>query len=371
MPEAQPLAFILMPFAAEFDDVYEHLIQTPLESAGFEVRRADSLLNQRSVLQDVIRGIADAALIVADVSGLNPNVLYELGLAHALGKRAVMITRNLEELPFDLRPYRANEYSIRFNEAGRIAETLTAVGEAVLNGSAQFSNPVQDFAPTALVESSQVNVSPTARQSGGTAASEGANDADEESDGVEDLGLLEYAELLQSAGDASVRVIGQIGESTAAIGDKMNNHTERLGRAQQNLGDKGAGVYLKILRDAAKDLDDYSGVLAPLNVEFRRSVTTTAEAATALARHRVVESDEDGEALAAEIESIREAEGEMAKAYDSVTEFAASLLALPHMDRVFTQSARRAAQLVNETAEITEVAQSEYARARQVLEERA
>lgn len=45
-----PLAFILMPLAADFDDVYEHLIRQPLEEVGFEVRRADSLIHQTSVL---------------------------------------------------------------------------------------------------------------------------------------------------------------------------------------------------------------------------------------------------------------------------------------------------------------------------------
>ena len=119
MPVAQPLAFILMPFDADFEEVYTELIQKPLADAGFTVRRADSLLNQRNILQDVVRGIAQAELIVADVSGLNPNVMYEVGLAHAMGKRTVMITQDIDELPFDFRTYRANEYSVRFTEASK------------------------------------------------------------------------------------------------------------------------------------------------------------------------------------------------------------------------------------------------------------
>src|SRR5687768_5943245 len=99
-----------MPFDAEFEDVYEHLINASLAEVGFDFKRADSLLIQRNIHQDVNRGIADAELIIADVTGLNGNVLYELGLAHAMGKRSILLTQSIEELPFDLRPYRANEY---------------------------------------------------------------------------------------------------------------------------------------------------------------------------------------------------------------------------------------------------------------------
>lgn len=149
-----------MPFGPDYDDVYRDLIAEPLVSAGFTVRRADSLLNQTSVLQDVVKGIADADLVIADVTGLNPNVLYELGLAHAMGKRTVMITQSIAELPFDLRPYRANEYSTRFGRAGDLVRTLTDIGQAVLRGDAEFSNPVQDYAPLALHQGAQVGTTP-------------------------------------------------------------------------------------------------------------------------------------------------------------------------------------------------------------------
>ncbi|MCW2750564.1 MAG: hypothetical protein JWR83_1674 [Aeromicrobium sp.] len=370
MPDPKPLAFILMPFDADFTDVYTELIKLPLEEVGFEVRRADSLLNQRSVLQDVIRGIADAALIVADVSGLNANVMYELGLAHALGKRTIMITRDIDQLPFDLRPYRANPYSTRFTEAGEIVATLKEVGEAVLAGDAQFSNPVQDFAPDALVSTSQVNESPRPRDTTGRASS-GSKTPDDADEDEPEPGVMEYAVMLQESSDRVVEVIGRIADATGEVGDHMTQRTEELERAQRNLGDKGAGVFLKIMRDTATDLDKFSDSLEPGNRELRESIMSFAAAATGLARTRTVETDEDRESLREDIEAIEQAETAMVESYFSVTEFANTLLSLPHMDRVLTQAGRRAATLLSETAEITETAQAEYARARGLLEKRA
>jgi len=369
MSAQPPLAFILMPFDADFADVYTDLIHTPLETAGFEVRRADSLLNQRSVLQDVIRGIADAALIVADVSGLNPNVMYELGLAHALGKRTIMITRDIDELPFDLRPYRANPYSLRFTEAGKIVATLEEIGRAVIEGAAQFSNPVQDYAPDALVASSQVNEAPRPRATPEAASSSGSVRDPDDKEG--EPGFIEYALQLHEDSERSVDVMSKIGAATEQIGDQMTGHTQRLDRARKNLGDKGAGVYLSIMRDAAKDLDVYSETLTPANVELRKSIMSFAEAATGLARNRDVETDEDRTSLSEDIAAISEAEDAIVESYFSVSGFAKTLLELPHMDRVLTQAARRAASLVSETADIMETAQAEYARARGLLEERA
>jgi hypothetical protein len=140
-----------MPFDAAFTDVYEQLIRTPLEAAGFLVRRADSLFNQQQILKDVVKGIADATLVIADVTGLNENVLYELGLAHALGKRTVMITQKLDDLPFDLRAYRANEYSMLFHKAGELKDLLAKVGEAVLRGKRISATPSRTLLHTPFV----------------------------------------------------------------------------------------------------------------------------------------------------------------------------------------------------------------------------
>lgn len=367
MPENGPLAFILMPFDADFDDVYSDLIRPPLEDAGFRVRRADSLLNQRSVLQDVIRGIADAELIIADVSGLNPNVLYELGLAHAMGKRTVMLTQSIEELPFDLRPYRANEYSTRFNAAAKISESLSEIGAAVLQGRADFSNPVQDFAPQAL--RSEVQVARTPRHpEGGQEAASAADESDEEAE--PDIGLYEANVELQEGNDRIVAVAAEIGNATKEIGDRVSERSERIDATRKNLGNKAGPVLLRIMKDTAQDFDWYSDTVEPLNKELQLAVQEISRGTNAIARFRASDQSVDPDTLEREIASLESAETAMAESFASVSGFGDRISTLPNLESTLHRATRRAARVVADTAEIIETAQAEFGRAKALLAER-
>ena len=139
-------AFVLMPFDPEFEDIYSDLIARTLESEGFTVERADSSLDQENVLKDIIHGIARAHLVVAELTGMNPNVLYELGIAHALGKPTVLLTQAVEEVPFDLRSYRMIVYSVHYAEAKALRDRLGDIARRLRERSIRFGNPVTDFA---------------------------------------------------------------------------------------------------------------------------------------------------------------------------------------------------------------------------------
>lgn len=363
-----------MPFDEAFTDVYTHLIKGPLESVGFRVMRADSLFKQQQILKDVVKGIADATLIIADVTDLNENVLYELGLAHALGKRVVMITQKLDQLPFDLRPYRANEYSTQFNRANDLKVLLTEVGKAVLSGEAEFSNPVQDFAPYALKSSAQVAAVP---QSGGaiTPSSDVAwtNDVRTNAQATsndEEPGLLEHMIGLHRGGATATDVAEQIARHTNDIGEKIERHTERLGRASSSLGDRAAGAQLAIARDVARDLDRYSDSLKPLTDQLRSGLRDMAAGANALAREGQINDDEDAAAVEEMIVTMAGAEAGMAQGRAGVENFAQMMLTMPNLDRVLTRATRRAGQVISETAEEIQNGEAEFARARGLLEER-
>ena len=362
MPEALR-AFVLMPFDEDFEAVYSELIKGPLEAHGFEVSRADSLLNQRSVLADVISGIASADLIVADASGLNPNVLYEMGLAHALGKPTVMVTQNIEELPFDLRPYRANEYSTRFNEADELANTLGEIGGAMARGEAEFSNPVQDFAPEAFV---RVQGQRTSSRRRADTAEEGKGEDGSESE----PGLIEAAVALQEGNAATEEVAERIAAATSEVGERFSVHSERLVKAQKNLGDRGAGVFLSIMRDAARDLDEYRDGMMTHNQDLRGAIDRVAIAANVIAQHRIIDGDADRQSVTEDIVALEQAEQKMAETRQSVLGFADSIISMPPMDSILTRAERRAAQIVNETAEIIESGEAEMGRARKLLADR-
>ncbi|MFL6240193.1 MAG: hypothetical protein ACJ735_11950 [Actinomycetes bacterium] len=370
------MAFVLIPFEAPFDAVFDGLIQPALDEAGFEVRRADSLLNQQNILRDIVRGITDAALVVADVTGVNENVLYELGLAHALGKRTMMITQDISGLPFDLRAYRATEYSIVFNEAEHLKEVLGAVGRAVLDGSAEFSNPVQDFAPEALTQSAQVRgslaVVEQATGSDGANPSEGGDgrppEPEREGDSTE--GLLDHFLALETSSEELTQISTAIGGATEAIGDKITEHGEKLTSAQAQLGTKGAGVYLKLLREAAKDVDEFADTIAPLNEQMQRTMQEFAAHTDALAREAIIE-DEAG-ALSAEenAAALEELQTSMTTALEEINGFAQTLLDTPNISKDFTRASRRAGRIVSETATLIETARAELARSAELIRQR-
>ncbi|MHC4478370.1 MAG: hypothetical protein ACYTEL_22250 [Planctomycetota bacterium] len=101
----KPFAFILMPFEKKFDDVYKLGIKQACDNAGAYAERVDDQIFQESILQRVYNQIAKADIIIADMTGRNPNVFYETGYAHALGKHVILLTQKADDIPFDLKHY--------------------------------------------------------------------------------------------------------------------------------------------------------------------------------------------------------------------------------------------------------------------------
>ncbi len=93
--EIKEECFVLMPFAPKFDVIFEEVLRPAIEDVGLAPVRADQIYGNKRIMQDVWDSIKAARMIVAELTGRNANVLYELGLAHSLGKQAVIITNTL------------------------------------------------------------------------------------------------------------------------------------------------------------------------------------------------------------------------------------------------------------------------------------
>lgn len=103
------LVSIMMPFGAEFNPIYSAL-QQAITSIGMECVRADDIWEHHTIIQDIVNIIARAKVVVCDCSGKNPNVFYEAGIAHAIGKEVILITQSEHDIPFDLRHIRYIRY---------------------------------------------------------------------------------------------------------------------------------------------------------------------------------------------------------------------------------------------------------------------
>jgi hypothetical protein len=117
--------FVMMPFGAWFDRYYAEIYVPAIKEAGFEPVRADELFTTGSVVEQIWEQIEKAKLLLADLSGKNPNVFYELGLAHAARQPVVFTASELEDVPFDLRHLRVIIYDIREPEwAARLRNSV-------------------------------------------------------------------------------------------------------------------------------------------------------------------------------------------------------------------------------------------------------
>jgi len=103
--------FVVMPFAAEFDDVYILGIREVAERLEFTVDRADDIEHNENILDVVQQQIRDCDAIIADITGKNANVFYEVGYAHSAGTPTVLACRQGEDVPFDLRAINYISYS--------------------------------------------------------------------------------------------------------------------------------------------------------------------------------------------------------------------------------------------------------------------
>lgn len=97
--------FVLMPFDKAFDDIYNYGIKESCKEVDAYCERVDEQMFEERMTDRIYNQIAKADLIIADMTGKNPNVFYEVGYAHALNKPTILLTQKSEDIPFDLKDY--------------------------------------------------------------------------------------------------------------------------------------------------------------------------------------------------------------------------------------------------------------------------
>lgn len=96
---------VMMPFSTEFNDVYGCINDACYED-GMSCHKADDFWHHSAIIQDIFELIFRSSFVIVDFTGKNPNVFYEAGIAHTLGKTVLPITQNGKDIPFDLRHHR-------------------------------------------------------------------------------------------------------------------------------------------------------------------------------------------------------------------------------------------------------------------------
>ncbi len=131
-PEKTAHAFVIMPFQKELRCVYDGPIRAACRKLRLSVERADDIFSNNDVTDDIWNALVNS-FVIADCTNRNPNVFYELGIAHTLGKPALLITQLKEDVPSDLRSFRYIEYSMSrsglLKLEGALSKTLKDITE--------------------------------------------------------------------------------------------------------------------------------------------------------------------------------------------------------------------------------------------------
>ena len=108
-PIEPDLVAVMMPFHAGLKPVYTS-IQSACTAKGYRALRADDIWENSTFIQDIFDLIFCSRIVVVDFSERNPNVMYETGIAHTLGKVVIPITQSFNDIPSDLGHHRALKY---------------------------------------------------------------------------------------------------------------------------------------------------------------------------------------------------------------------------------------------------------------------
>ena len=115
------LMSVMMPFSPEFDDVYKAIRQTA-SAVSIRCLRVKDIWEENIIIQDIVSLICRSKIVICDCTDRNPNVFYEAGIAHVLGKDVIIIAQNERDIPFNIGHLRYLKYLD--NNEGR--ERLTA-----------------------------------------------------------------------------------------------------------------------------------------------------------------------------------------------------------------------------------------------------
>ena len=322
--------FILMAFDDKFDDVYEAFIKPLFEesdSASFGVDRADDIHNQQNIMQDIVTRIEQSHLIVADLTDNNPNVFYELGVAHTLGRPVILLAQNMDDVPFDLRAYRVLIYDTHFTKIEAAREELGRYIEAFINGTLQFGNPVSDN----LAASADVPSIPSEPDNGGSTSED-------------DRGFLDHISTIHN-GFATLTNISEA--MTVAMEQDVTNPlavaNEAIARFTNRPGEPTSADMQAVMKESrrlAGHLNAFTAKLSTANTEYAIVAADMEHSLEFVADFAVAGKDVDESEIEEHFDSLRTFESTAKELRGIMEGLAQQQEGLPNIERRLNRALR-------------------------------
>jgi hypothetical protein len=153
--------FVIMPIgdprkdaesARRFEHIYTHWIKTAVEElrlapelGQIPCHRADKENRPGDIISQVIEAVAEADFVIADLTGRNSNVFYELGVRHALRNNTILIAQDIDDIPFDLRGQRTICYRYDPESLVGLKRSIQSSLSDMISTTTQIDNPVRRF----------------------------------------------------------------------------------------------------------------------------------------------------------------------------------------------------------------------------------
>lgn len=314
-------AFVIMPFGGEFDPIYSLFIMQALTEAGYRVVRADDIRNHQNILKDVLAGIIESELVVADLTGSNPNVYYELGVAHAFAKRVILLTQKLDELPFDLKSYRVITYATHFAEMSKAHAQLVAAAKDALEDRVAFGSPVSDFI---AIKPARVPL-----------IVEGISQS--VSDGLPgEAGILDFLVDLENGFEKLGDIINSNTADTSAITEAMADATGRLNDLKQSRSSV-AGRRL-VMVSLANKLVAYSEKLSQNNRSYADTLSMTRRSLESVIRAQSATTEDEKEQLQTFLSQLDRMRELVQRHRTSLGELIDAVNASPRVERTYNRA---------------------------------
>lgn len=165
MPEPKKTCFVIMPISdipgyedGHFGRIYSHLIKPACEKIGLEPIRADEVKRTNYIIIDIIQKIIQSDIVICDLSGRNPNVLYELGIRQAFDLPVVLIKDKQTDRIFDIQGFRTFEY----DESLRIDKThhnINEIANIITDTLSSAPNDINSFTKLLAIKSASISES--------------------------------------------------------------------------------------------------------------------------------------------------------------------------------------------------------------------
>jgi len=153
LQDEENICFVISPIGKtgsdeykNFKEVLDYVIKPAAKNSGFKLKviRADDIERAGSFIKDILQNLLDSFVVIADLTGKNPNVFYELGVRHSLSSRTILIAQSLEDIPSDLREYRTVIYDTTAKGASDFQTRVTKYLEEIYAEPNRPDNPVLD-----------------------------------------------------------------------------------------------------------------------------------------------------------------------------------------------------------------------------------